>query len=165
MRRLAHWIVGLAAALTLVPSAPAADSFTEPLRLRFDPQFVLAQVAHRLGVALRPEVAPPAVFLESATPIGQFRDAIAAQWGFRPHAFGNAYAVERNEIYLIDDPSYYARLGRTIDESLAHELAHYVQVNYLNADLSVPSWEQDAVALQTWFRDAHVRVQGAALAP
>ncbi len=165
MRRLAHWVAGLATTLSLIPPAPAVDASVEPLPLRLDPQFVLAQVARRMGVTLHPEIAPPAVFLESATPIGQFRDAIGAQWGFRPHAFGNAYAVERNEIYLIDDPSYYARLGRTIDESLAHELAHYVQVKYLNADLSVPSWEQDAVALQTWFRDAHVRVQGAALAP
>lgn len=79
--------------------------------------------------------------------------------------FGNAYAIDRNEIYLIDDPSNCVQLGRTIDESLAHELAHIVQVKYLNADLAVPSWEQDAVAIQTWFTDAHIRVKEAALAP
>jgi len=163
VRRLAFWVAGLAATLALIARTPAADSSTEPLRLRLDPQFVLGQVAQRMGVTLHPEIAPPAVFLESATPIGQFRDAIAAQWGLRPHLFGNAYAIERNEIYLIDDPSYYARLGRTMDESLAHELAHYVQVKYLNADLAEPSWESDAIAVQTWFSATHLRSQRAAL--
>lgn len=99
---------------------------------------VLERVAERLGVRLDPAIAPPALHLESATPLAQFRAAIAAQWGFRPHAFGNAYAVERNAIYLIDEPGYYARLGRSPDESLGHELAHYVQVRYLGADLAVP---------------------------
>jgi hypothetical protein len=27
------------------------------------------------------------------------------------------------------------------------------------------AWEQDAVAIQTWFTDAHVRVKGATPAP
>lgn len=155
-------IAGLAV-LWLIASAAAADASSESVRPRFDPMFVLAQVAQRLGVTLQPELAPPAVFLESATPIAQFRDAIGAQWGFRPHVFGNAYAVARNEIYLIDDPGYYARLGRTIDESLAHELAHYVQVQYLNADLTLPSWEDEAIAVQSWFRDLYIRTRQAGL--
>lgn len=146
-------------------SAAAADAPAEPLRPRLDPQFALAQVAERLGVRLRPEIPPPTVRFESATPIAEFRGAIGVQWGFRPHVFGNAYAVERNEIYLIDDPSVYAQLGRTIDESLAHELAHYVQVKYLNADLAVPLWEDDAIAVQAWFRHIHIRARRADLAP
>jgi len=163
MRRLKGWIAGLAVTLSLSPHAPAADASFEPLRLRLDPQFVLAQVAQRMGVTLRPEIAPPAVFLESVTSVAKFGDAIVMQWGFRPHVLGNAYAIERNEIYLIDDPSFYARLGRMIDESLAHELAHYVQVKYLNADLAVPAWEQDAIAVQDWFRDLHIRARAAGL--
>lgn len=157
MRRM----VRLAAVATAC-YAPAAGAF-DSLRLAFDPQFVLEQVARRLGVTLRPDVAPPAVFLESATPIAQFQDAIARQWGFRPRSFANAYAIARNEIYLIDNPWDYARLGRTIDESLAHELAHYVQVRYLNADLTAPLWEQDAIVVQDWFRTAHVHAERAAL--
>jgi hypothetical protein len=156
----------LAAALALVLALfSSGTDGAEPVRLRLDPAFVLAQVAERLGVRLDPAIAPPAVHLESATPIAQFRAALAAQWGFRPHAFGNAYAIERNEIYLIDEPGYYARLGRSLDESLAHELAHYVQVRYLGADLAEPSWEQEAVAVQTWFSATHLRSSRAALAP
>jgi hypothetical protein len=156
----------LAAALALVLALVSARADgAEPARLRFDPQFVLAQVAARLGVRLDPAIAPPAVHLESATPLAQFRAAIAAQWGFRPHVFGNAYAVERNEIYLIDEPGYYARLGRSPDESLAHELAHYVQVRYLGADLAEPSWEAEAIAVQAWFSAAHLQPPRATLAP
>lgn len=156
----------LAAALALVLAlfSSGADG-AEPLRLRLDPGFVLARVAERLGVRLDPAIAPPAVHLESATSLAQFRAVIAAQWGFRPHVFGNAYAIARNEIYLIDEPGYYARLGRSLDESLAHELAHYVQVRYLGADLAVPSWEDEAIAVQTWFRAAHLQSPRAALTP
>lgn len=153
-----------ALALVLALFSSGADG-AEPLRLRLDPGFVLAQVAGRLGVRLDPAIPPPAVHVESATPIAQFREAIAAQWGFRPHAFGNAYAVERNEIYLIDEPGYYARLGRSLDESLAHELAHYVQVRYLGADLAEPSWEEEAVAVQAWFSATHLRSSRAAVVP
>lgn len=161
MRQLEPLAAALALVLALVSSR--ADG-AEPARLRFDPHFVLVQVAARLGVPLDPAIAPPAVHLESATPLAQFRAAIAAQWGFRPHAFGNAYAVERNEIYLIDEPGYYTRLGRSPDESLAHELAHYVQVRYLGADLAEPSWEDEAVAVQTWFSATHLQPPRAALA-
>ena len=60
---------------------------------------------------------------------------IAPQWHFRPPLFANAYVVARNEIYLMDEPAYYRRMHRTLDESLAHEFAHYLQVTYFAADL------------------------------
>ena len=100
----------------------------------------------------------------SATPLRRFQDAIAAQWGFRPRLFANAYAVASNEIYLIDEPSYYARLKRTPDDSLAHEFAHYLQVHYFNADLADLSCELEAIAIQTWFREAHAAAHAGAAA-
>lgn len=124
--------------------------------LRYSPTFTLERVAQRLGVTLRPDIPAPAIFFESSTPLRQFQDAIAAQWGFRPRVFGNAYALARNEIYLIDDPALYARLGGTLDESLAHEFVHYLQVRYQKADLADPSCESDAIAVQLWYRDAIV---------
>jgi len=42
--------------------------------------------------------------------------------------FANVYVMARNEIYLMDDAGYYRRIRRTLDESLAHEFAHYLQV-------------------------------------
>jgi hypothetical protein len=136
------------------PSAGRAASL--PATLRHEPRFILETVARRLGVALRPEIPSPAIFFESTTSLRQFQQAIAAQWGFRPRVFANAYVAARNEIYLIDDPALYARLGYSLDESLAHELVHYLQVQYMRADLADPTCESDAVAVQLWFRDAIV---------
>lgn len=79
MGYFARWVVGIAATLSFIKHAPAAEPSTAPLQLRFHPQLVLAEVAQRLGVTLRPEIAAPAMFLESATPIEQSRDAISAQ--------------------------------------------------------------------------------------
>jgi hypothetical protein len=155
-------LVGFAAAALLVEASEtgtgtsADGAMPRTVTLRHNSRLILESVAQRLGVTLRPEIPEPAIYFESITPLRQFQDAIAAQWGFRPHAFANAYVVARNEIYLIDDPVMYARLGHTLDESLAHEFAHYLQVRYFEADLADPVCETDAVAVQLWFRDAIV---------
>jgi hypothetical protein len=143
--------------LSLTPAVAGEEaSALQPAKLRFDAQFILAQVARRMNVELRPGIPVPAIFIESATPLRQFQDAIGAQWGFRPDVFTNAYAVARNEIYLTDDASYYAKLGRTLDDSLAHEFAHYVQVRYLNANIEDPTLETEAVAVQRGFQHDHM---------
>ena len=148
MRRFCRWfaILAMAACLTLA-TAGETDRAVQPAKLRYDLQFILAEVARRMNVTLRPEIPVPVVFFESTTPLRQFQDAIVVQWQFRPHVFANAYSAARNEIYLIDEAAYYARAGRTLDDSLAHEFAHYLQVRYLNADLADPSLESDAVAV------------------
>jgi len=156
MNRFCRWIALLALAACLTPAAAGeTDRAARPAKLRFEPQFILAEVARRMNVTLRLEVPVPAVFFESSTPLRQFQDAVAPQWRFRPHVFANAYAVGRNEIYLIDESAYYKRVGRTLDDSLAHEFAHYLQVRYLNADLEDPSLETEAVAVQHEFQRAH----------
>ncbi len=163
MRRWCRWVAIVAMAACFAPAA--ADETlraAQPAKLRFDPQFILAEVARRMNVTLRPEIPLPPVCLESATPLRQFQDAISAQWQLRPHVFANAYSAARNEIYLIDDAAYYNRRGRTIDDSLAHELAHYLQVMYLGADLTDPWVESDAIAVQLGFREDHVHLRRAA---
>jgi hypothetical protein len=85
----------------------------------------------------------------------QSRDAIGAQWRFEPRAVSNTYAIARNEIYLLDDASYYVRYRRTLDDSLAHELVHYLQATYLKEDLASEWVEAEAVAIQTWFREEY----------
>jgi hypothetical protein len=149
MRQYLRWSTVLAAA------GVSAGKPRPPATLRFEPRDILEAVASDMNVSLRPDVPVPEVLLESTTPLQRFQDAISAQWGFRPHVYANAYAISTNEIYLMDDASYYARRKRTLDDSLAHEFAHYIQVRYLNADLSDPSYEIDAVALQDAFRERH----------
>ena len=153
MSRFCRWFAILAMAACLTPAtAGETNRSLQPAKLRFDSQFILAAVARRMNITLRPEIPVPAVFFESTTPLRQFQDAVGAQWRFRPHVFANAYSAARNEIYLIDEAAYYNRVGRTLDDSLAHEFAHYLQVMYLNADLEDPSLESDAVAVQHGFQ-------------
>jgi hypothetical protein len=150
MTRVSRLYAALALAVALLPAADAGEP-AQPIRLQFDPAHILQAVAHRMNVTLRPEIPLPTILLQSRTPLARFQDAIAVQWKFRPPVYSNAYVVARNEIYLMDDPAYYARINRTLDESLAHEFAHYIQVHYLNADLADPSCETDAIAVQALF--------------
>jgi hypothetical protein len=158
MNRFFRWSAALAIAACTVPAlageglaAPAG-----PVRLHFEPRFILEQVAERMQVTLRPDVALPAIFVESATPLRQFQDAMEAQWQFRPPLIANSYSIATNEIYLSDDESFYRRFKRTLDDSLAHEFVHYIQAKYMNEDLTTDACEMQAAEVQRWFREAHV---------
>jgi len=150
MSHLSRLYAVLALAVARLPAADAGEP-VQPIRLQFDPAHILQAVARRMNVTLRPEIPLPTILLQSRTPLARFQDAIAVQWKFRPPVYSNAYVVARNEIYLMDDPAYYVRIKRSLDESLAHEFAHYIQVHYLNADLADPSCESDAIAVQALF--------------
>lgn len=138
----------------LVLAGPVGADTSAPVTLRHEPRYILEAVARQMNVTLRPDVPLPRIYFESSTPLTQFQDAVAPQWSFRPPRFANVYVVARNEIYLTDDPGYYGRLRRSLDESLAHEFAHYLQVRYFAADLAEESCETEAVAVQFAFREA-----------
>ena len=157
MNRFCRWSGAFALAACLTPAFAGDDgSPLEPVTLRFDTRFVLERVAQRMEVTLRPDVPLPAIFVESTVPLRQYQDAMEGQWRFRPPVVSNAYAIERNEIYLSDDASFYRRLKRTIDDSLAHELVHYIQAKYFDEDLSTDGCEVQAAEVQRWFRDEYV---------
>ena len=122
-------------------------------RLQHDPRYILESVARQMNITLRDDEPLPRIHFESSTPLAQFQDAVAPQWHFRPPMIANVYVIARNEIYLADDPTYYRRLRRTLDESLAHEFAHYLQVRYFSANLADESCETEAVAVQFAFRE------------
>jgi hypothetical protein len=147
-----------AAALPARLSETSGETSNETSRsrampLRYDPQFILETVAGRMGVTLQPETPPPAVLLESRTPLQRLQAAAERQGGFRPHVFVTTYASAANEIYLIDDAGLYTHFGGTPDDSLAHELVHYIQANYLKDPFTTDWSESEAVAIQTWFRE------------
>jgi hypothetical protein len=124
--------------------------------LRYDPQFILEAVAKRMGVTLRPDIPPPAIRLESKTPLERLQTAAERQWGFRPEVFTTTYATASNEVYLIDEARLYQNYGGTLDDSLAHELVHYIQAHYLGDRFTTDWSETEAVAVQTWFREHHM---------
>jgi hypothetical protein len=136
------------------------------VRPRHDLACVLEVVASHMGLKIKPEVSLPALLFDSETPLSRFQDAIEPQWKMRPDVFTNAYAAHLNEIYLLDDDRWY-RNGRVIDDSLAHELTHYLQLKYRGWKVEEldESAEAEAVGEQTWFRDTYEGGAGGARLP
>ena len=60
-------------------------------------------------------------------------------------------------------PSVYERRASTPDDSLAHELVHYLQVKYLDEPLDDDWAESRAVEIQRWFRTTYMSPALAAL--
>jgi hypothetical protein len=135
-----------------VNEVPALVPPTRVAALQHDPQFILEVVANRMGVTLRADMPPPTIRLESRTPLERLQAAAERQWGFRPEVFTTTYATASNEVYLIDEARLYENYGGTPDDSLAHELVHYVQAHYLGDRFTTDWSETEAVAVQTWFR-------------
>ncbi|MCO5113281.1 MAG: hypothetical protein M9899_03805 [Bdellovibrionaceae bacterium] len=136
-----------------------STSMAQAKTLRYDLIFVLEVVLDKMGKQFDPQKPLPDVFFESQIPLRQFQDAVEPQWGMRPDFVLNAYIVTLNEIYLLDDPTYYKKTNRYIEDSLVHELVHYVQVMYSNASLADGGdyLELQAVEIQTWFRETYLR--------
>ncbi|MBC7742278.1 MAG: hypothetical protein H7061_08775 [Bdellovibrionaceae bacterium] len=147
------------AATKKVKPAPA------PAVLQFTPEAILAEVLKKKNLELRPQLPLPKLNLQSQTSLKKFQDDIEPQWNMRPDVFTNAYAFKTNQIFLMDQAAYYKKTNRCIDDSLAHELMHYVQVMYQNADLADESLESEAVDIQTWFRETHCKLPPKALLP
>lgn len=137
-----------------------AESAAGVAKLRHDPQFVLRAVAWHMGIRLSPEVPAPAILLESRTPLSRWRAAAERQWRLRPSAFVSAFVVEENTIYLIDDLASHEQRRSTIDDVLAHELAHYLQARYRKDGFDSDWSEFEAVAVQRWFRARFVEAAG-----
>ncbi len=126
--------------------------------LKYSPSCIFAAVAKRMLITPNAAIPFPLIFMEKDTPLKQFQDAIEPQWGMRPDMFTNVYIEAKNEIYLIDEADYYEKMDRTVDDSLAHELAHYVQVHYQKVPLAEggDAIEADAVDVQTWLRETYM---------
>ncbi len=126
---------------------------TKPAQLKYSTAKIFDFVLSAKNKTLDTSIQFPKIYFKSKTPLKQFQDAIEKQWGQRPAEITNAFANDNNEIYLMDDQDYYIKAGRCMDDSLAHELTHYVQSKYQKFDLNDESLEWDAVDVQTQFRE------------
>lgn len=143
----------------LVALLAPISSFANTMPLVHSTECVLKAILAHKNLAFRPEIEIPKVILESRSSLKDFQDAVEPQWKMRPDYFTNVYVTGRNEIFLMDRLDYYQRTGRFVDDSLAHELMHYVQVKYRGWELdgSDDSLELDAVNVQSWFRDEFMK--------
>ncbi len=131
----------------------------DPAKFRYSFEFLVQKVLERKNQVFNPLIPLPDLKMESKTPLKVFQDAIESQWGFRPDHFTNAFSVKDNTIFILDDASYYERNGRCMDDSLVHELVHYVQDKYLHWDLNDESLEWDAIDIQTEFRNEYCPIK------
>jgi hypothetical protein len=125
----------------------------KPAQLKYTVAQIFDFVLSAKNKTLDVSIPFPKIYFKSNTPLKQFQDAIEKQWGQRPTEITNAFAVDNNEIYMMDDQAYYTKTGRCMDDSLAHELTHFIQSKYQKFDLNDESLEWDAVGIQTDFRE------------
>lgn len=151
MRMLIALILGL----LLCQATYAAP---RPAKLQHTLDFIFQKVLELKHKEFNQSIALPKYFFQSRTPLKQFQDAIEKQWGFRPDVFTNAFALENNEIYIMDEAKYYQEQKRCMDDSVAHELVHYIQTKYMGWDLNDESLEWDAIDIQTQFREAYCKI-------
>lgn len=123
--------------------------------LKYTVDFIFKAILEHKNLELKPEIPMPAVVVASKAKLKDFQDDVEPQWNMRPDAITNVFVVHLNKIYLSDDQSYYDKVGRCMDDSLAHELTHYIQVKYRGWSLDDDSLEWDAIDTQTWFREKY----------
>jgi hypothetical protein len=138
---------------TLICFPTFAKNPVKIVKPKYSYDFILEKVLEYKKLERKSSITDPKVFFKSQIKLKQFQDAIEKQWGQRPKEITNAFAISNNEIYLLDDADYYQKTGRCIDDSLAHEIVHFIQVKYLNYDINDESLEWEAVEIQTWFRE------------
>lgn len=126
---------------------------------KYSLDFLLNYALAKKNQNYNPKIQKPTYHFASTTPLVQFQDAIETQWGMRPDLITNAFAVNNNEVYILDEAAYYKKHNRCIDDSIVHELVHYVQVKYLNWDLHDESLEWDAVEIQSQFREEFCKTE------
>lgn len=139
----------------------ANPATSDIVKLRYSPHCILEALLKYRNVDYRPDIELPHIYFESQSSLEQLNSAIfPLQWSTPAAGFSNAFAFKggHNEIFLIDNADYYKRHGRFIDDSLAHELFHFLQIRYANMDITGDDFaEFGAIVVQSWFRDTYMK--------
>ena len=104
----------------------------ENVQLKHSPEFVFQSVLKIMAIEKDSHISFPTIVLEKETNLKEFQKDVEPQWGMKPDFITNVFVAALNKIYLLDEKRYYEENGRCIDDSLAHELVHFVQVKYRN---------------------------------
>lgn len=138
--------------------------------LRHAERCIFTTVARHMKVSVRSSETLPAVYYASQIELFEFQNALKAEYGTASgyDVVTNVFLPKQNAIYLTDFSRFYQK-GRTLDDSLAHEFAHYFQFYHLGAkDDPAPDYdrlESEAIAVQEWFRAAYAPAGTSPCAP
>jgi len=135
-------------------------SSTETVKLRYEEKCILRLVAAEMKIPLKKEIPLPGIYFGSKVPFAQFLAAYRTQSDSDPNQVSNVYILKNNEIYLSDKAVYYGNFGRALDDSLAHEYVHYLQVKYRGYTIEDcdDNAENQAIHYQTLFREKYIAV-------
>lgn len=157
---LKHFVAAaLVAAVSFSASTTRAEAAKNIAKLKYSPEFILKAILEHKSLEFRPEVPLPTVVASSESDLKSFQDDVEPQWGQRPDEITNVFVVHKNKIYISDEKAYYDKTERCMDDSMAHELTHYIQVKYRGWSLNDDSLEWDAIDTQTWFREKYCSVR------
>ena len=139
--------------------APLCGATPNPVaRPAYGLDFLLSYTLQAKKISENPQISKPEIKFASQVSVKEFQDDIEPQWGLRPDEVLNAYVVAKNRIYILDDQAYYDRHSRCIDDSIVHELTHFVQSRYQGFDLHDESLEWDAIGIQSEFRSQYCKL-------
>jgi hypothetical protein len=121
---------------------------------------ILKIIAEKMNATLPAIEQWPTLRLEGEVSLKYYQDQVEPWWNFRPDMFTNVFVPNSNEVFLFTEKAYYKRHKRSIFDSLAHELVHYIQVMVNKIDLKADPMnaemaESEAVSIQTWFRETY----------
>lgn len=127
----------------------------QPAELRYSPEQIFDKVLKIMNLEKMSFIPFPELVFANKANLEEFQEDVFPQWGMKPDFITNVYIAHRNKIYLLDDKRYYEENGRCIDDSLAHELVHYIQVKYRNIPIEYfdDGMELEAIDIQSRFRD------------
>lgn len=133
----------------------------ENVQLKYSTEFVFQSVLKIMAIEKDSHVLFPTIVLAKDTNLKEFQKDVEPQWGMKPDFITNVFVAALNKIYLLDEKRYYEENGRCIDDSLAHELVHFVQVKYRNIPIEYfdDSMEMEAIDVQSRFRDLYCRLE------
>lgn len=132
----------------------------EVAELKYSKTFIFSEVLRLMDIKPNLQIERPQIILQQNATLKEFQQDVIPQWGFPPDSITNVYIFLKNKIYLMDEKSYYQSMQRCIDDSLAHEYVHFVQVKYQNIPLEYfdDSMEFQAVDIQTKFRELNCKL-------
>ena len=139
----------------LSTSISSAEPVKKVATLKYSPEFILKVILEHKTLDFRPDVPMSELMVSSKALLKNFQDDVDPQWGMRLADITNVFVILKNKIYVSDEKAYYDKTGRCIDDSLAHELTHYIQVKYRGWNLDDDSLEWDAIDTQSWFREKY----------
>lgn len=127
----------------------------ESTRLIHSESFILDQVLKYMNIKLKPSIQLPEIVYADEAILSDFQKEVEPQWGIKPDFITNVYLAQLNKIYLLDEKNYYDQNERCIDDSLAHEIVHFVQVKYRKIPIEYldDSMEMEAIDVQSHFRN------------